>query len=271
MSYLAIPISDPAVLGPRLRGTPLVVMLDIDGTLAPLVERPEDTVVSMEAMAAIATLARAPGVHAAVITGRSARDAKRLVPIDELVVIGNHGAELVRPGAELAVHPDVAAHRQSVARAARAVEEIAARIAGVRLEDKTWTLSVHYRQADPVVQPRLRAALERVASREGLKLFEGKKIYELRPAVRVHKGTAALQLARDLEGLGPGASLLFAGDDVTDEDAFRDLRANVPAAVTIRVAHDPETATAAEFLVADHEGIRAMLEWLADFRGAPAR
>ena len=167
------------------------------------------------------------------------------------------------------MHPDVAAHREAVARAARAVEEIAAHFAGVRLEDKTWTLSVHYRQADAAVEPRLRAALERVAAREGLKLFGGKKIFELRPAVRVHKGTAALQLATDLEGLGPGASLLFAGDDVTDEDAVRELRAHCPGAVTIRVAHDPETATAAEYLVADHEGIRALLEWLAEFRGAP--
>ena len=92
-----------------------------------------------------------------------------------------------------------------------------------------------------------------------------------RPGVHVHKGTAALQLTHDLEGLGPGASLLFAGDDVTDEDAFRDLRANCQGAVTIRVAHDPETPTDAEFLVADHEGVRALLEWLADFRGAPTR
>lgn len=268
MSYVAIPISDPAVLGARLRGSPLVLMLDIDGTLTPLRNTPEETEVSFEVKQAITRLARCPAVHAAVITGRSAADAQRLVPIPELVVIGNHGAELVKPGgAEAHVHPDVAAHQVAVARARLAAEQYAGAFSGVRVEDKRWTLSVHYRLADPAVVPALRARLDEIAAEEGLQVFSGKTIFELRPAVAVNKGTAALQLARDLEGLGPGASLFFAGDDVTDEDAFRELRRHAPAAVTVRVSHDPEAATAAEFLVADHEGIRALLEWLADFRG----
>ena len=75
------------------------------------------------------------------------------------------------------------------------------------------------------------------------------------------KGTAVLALARRLGGLIPRSSVIFAGDDLTDEDGFRVLRANDPHAVTIRVG-DEQTQTAAEFRLADPAAVRCFLEWL---------
>jgi trehalose-phosphatase len=136
----------------------------------------------------------------------------------------------------------------------------------VILEDKVWTLSVHFRLADPAVVPRLRASIEAVADQFRLRLTEGKGVLELRPPVDHDKGTAVLALAKRLGGLVPGTSVIFAGDDNTDEDAFRMLRRHNHEAVTIRVA-DADVPTAAEFRLADPEAVRRFLDWLvADTR-----
>ena len=91
-------------------------------------------------------------------------------------------------------------------------------------------------------------------------------IFEIRPPVQVDKGTAVLGLAKKLGGLAPEASVIFAGDDTTDEDGFRVLREQVPHAVTIRVVDGELSETSAEFTVAGTEGMRKMLEWLATLR-----
>jgi trehalose-phosphatase len=111
------------------------------------------------------------------------------------------------------------------------------------------------------VIPRLRASLEAIADQYGLRLTEGKGVLELRPPVEHDKGTAVLALARRLGGLVPGTSVIFAGDDQTDEDAFRTLRRHNPDAVTVRVAED-DVPTAAEFRLPDPEAVRRFLEWL---------
>jgi trehalose 6-phosphate phosphatase len=123
--------------------------------------------------------------------------------------------------------------------------------------------------ADPSVEPRLRQTMDDVAHKHGLRLIRGKKIFELRPPIHVHKGTAVLELGRVLVGAELAASLFYAGDDRTDEDAFRALRSSAPHAVTVRVgaqADDQTAATAAEFTVPDEEALRALLEWLVTLR-----
>ena len=140
----------------------------------------------------------------------------------------------------------------------------------MRVEDKVWTLSIHYRLADPAVEPRLRKTIDEVGHKHGLRMIRGKKIFELRPPIHVHKGTAVLGLSRLLAGPELRGSLFYAGDDRTDEDAFRTLRSTAPHAVTVRVggsADDQTAATAAEFTVPDEAALRELLEWLAALRG----
>ncbi|MFL5488272.1 MAG: trehalose-phosphatase, partial [Gemmatimonadaceae bacterium] len=131
----------------------------------------------------------------------------------------------------------------------------------VFLENKTWTLSVHYRAADGSVLPRLRGVVKGVAAQHGLSVTEGKKILEIRPPVSVDKGTAIARIAVDLGAQSDNASLLFAGDDVTDEDAFRFLRREYPQAVTIHIGR--RETTAAEFRFGHLDQLRALLERIA--------
>jgi trehalose 6-phosphate phosphatase len=114
----------------------------------------------------------------------------------------------------------------------------------------------------------VRALVEETAESLALRMTEGKMVFELRPRARVDKGTAVLSLAIRLGALGPGASLVFMGDDRTDEDAFRVLRYRNHEAVTVRVGQDPSAPTAAEFGVADPAEVLVFLEWLLEQRGA---
>ncbi len=242
----------------RLTGDPCVVMLDVDGTLAPIAPRPEEATVPPETQRVVAALARRDAVQVALVSGRAAGDARRMVSVSDVWVVGNHGAEVVSPTGEATVDPQVATHEMSMARARAALDRLLEPVPGVLVEDKRWTLSVHYRQADPHLLPRLQSTVQQVAQENGLAIHDGKMVFEVRPPVRVDKGTAVFSLAQRLGALGEDAALLFVGDDRTDEDAFRMLRHRVPRAVTVRVGDPAETV--AEFVVADPPAVREFLE-----------
>ena len=253
-------------LAQRLAGTPALVLLDVDGTLAPLAPRPEDARVPAATLTTVAALVAAPATHVALVSGRAAQDALHMVPVPGVWAVGNHGFETVAPDGAVTVDPGVEAWLGPLQEAATALTAVAAQVPGARLEDKRLTLSFHYRLAAPEAEPALREACWSEASRRGLVFMEGKKIFELRPPVRVDKGTASVALAGHLGALAPAASLFFAGDDVTDEDASRELRLANRQAVTVRVGPPPEAGTTAEFVAPTLERVRELLTWLVEVR-----
>jgi trehalose 6-phosphate phosphatase len=178
------------------------ILLDIDGTLAPIAPRPEDARVPDEARAEVATLAERYAL-VACISGRTGEDARRMVGVEGVRYVGAHGLELA---------PDADRWRN----------EIHAFASGVDwpVEDKGLTVSFHYRQAED--EDAALEYLEEVAEkarRSGLIPRFGRKVLEIRPPVRADKGTAVRQLL-DEAGLHRA---LYAGDDSTDADAFRAL------------------------------------------------
>ena len=252
---------DRDALAPRLTGTPLVLLLDLDGTLAPIAPRPADAAVPPVTHEALVSLARRPGVILGLVSGRAAEDARQLVAVDPAWVIGNHGAEIVSPDGHETVESRVSAFEAVVAAARSELEA-----GGIVVENKRWTLTVHYRNVDAAFVPALRDKVSRVAAAHGLVTVAGKKVLELRPPVSVNKGTAVMALAERVGGLEPGASLLYAGDDATDEDAFLALRSRAPLAVTIHVAGEGSPETFAEYIVSDPREMGSVLAWLAECR-----
>lgn len=250
----------------RLGGSPLLLLLDVDGTLAPIVDRAELAMVPEETRRIVAELAARPDVHLALVSGRAAADARRMVDVDGAWVLGNHGCEVLEPDGATTVDPAVVPYASAVAGAAQRLSRLTAPARGVMVEDKRWTVSVHYRLADPAFVPRLREMVAEVARESGLHVLAGKMIFELRPPVAVDKGTAVIALAERLGALAPGASIFFAGDDRTDEDAFRLLRHGVPEAVTVRVDPDDPSGTAAEFAVQGTDEMRALLKRISEQR-----
>ncbi|HET7758601.1 MAG TPA: trehalose-phosphatase [Gaiellaceae bacterium] len=178
------------------------VLLDVDGTLAPIVARPELAAVPEDARAEVRRLA---GRYALVacVSGRTSEDAARLVGVDGVVYVGVHGLELA---------PEAARWRE-------ALRPFAAED-WPWLEDKGLTVALHWREApdSEAAEQHLRLVASR-AEESGLEARWGRKVLELRPPVAADKGTAVRFLLEE-RGLRRG---LYAGDDTTDLDAFRGL------------------------------------------------
>jgi len=221
------------------------LILDVDGTLAPIVARPELSAIPEETRAELQRLADTY-LLVACVSGRAGPDAARLVDVPGIRIVGNHGLELA-PEAE-ALASRIAAFRDEVA---------------LPVEDKGLSLSYHFREADD--QAATRAQLEDVARRAeaaGLVPRWGRKVLEIRPPVDADKGTAVRTLLAE-SGATRG---LYAGDDATDLDAFAGLRAaGLDRAVCIAVASDEaprDLADAADLLVGSPDELAALLREL---------
>ena len=259
MTIPALPV--PTDLAARLVGTPFLLLLDIDGTITPIAATPAAAVVSEEARRAIEELTRARGVHVAIVTGRSVEDARRLVGVHTAWYVGNHGLEVAAPGGEPIVPESVAQFGHSVQAAATRLAQLIRGVPGTILENKRWSLSVHYRLADHDVLPELGLRVRKIARELELDVTGGKEVLELRPPVRINKGTAAMDLAARLGALNYGASILCAGDDETDEDMLRAVRERARSSVTVAV--EPvlhARPTSAEFFVGSPKEMLELLD-----------
>jgi trehalose 6-phosphate phosphatase len=183
------------------------ILLDFDGTLSPIVTRPEDAGLLPGAREVLASLVdRFPLV--AIVSGRPAPDLHRLVGVRGIRYEGLYG---LRPGVRLA-----GPVMEAVSGATRAVP-------GARVEAKGITVAVHYREADDPANARhsLAASLAALAEETGYDLLEGKMVFELAPAGESRKGGAVGRLVRE-HRLG---AALYAGDDLPDLEAFASLDA----------------------------------------------
>jgi len=239
------------------------VLFDVDGTLAPIVAKPGDAAVPPRTRAALRELAQRFALVACV-SGRRAADARRVVGVDELTYVGNHGLELLTPGDEDATLDEAAVNRGPATRDFVRGVEAAVNGAGLQLEDKGPIQALHWRgAADPAAAEREARRIAERAREAGLEPHWGRMVLELRPVAGIDKGTGVRRL---LEGRALKLAL-FAGDDRTDLDAFRALRSLVEegqlrAAVCIGVASDEapkELAAESDALVA---GPAALLDAL---------
>jgi trehalose-phosphatase len=276
----AAPISDAIreAIAERLSHSPLLIALDIDGTIAPIAPTPEQAVVPPRTRETLERLTRLPNVHVAFVTGRAAADGRQLVAVADSWTIGNHGIEIVDPAGALRVNAAAEAYAPAVARAVELLHDRLGDVRGVLVENKRWTVSIHFRLADAESVPNVERTVASIANDVGLRELSGKKIFELRPPIDIHKGVALRDVAATL-GVFRGdvmtGSLLFIGDDRTDEDAFRVLPPPPAHAVTAHVGSaelsDGER-TIAELLLADPAAVHDFLEWVAGVRErTPAR
>jgi trehalose 6-phosphate phosphatase len=241
------------------------ILSDLDGTLAPIVERAEDAAIPVPTRELLAELAGRYG-HVGIVSGRDALDARRIVGLDELVYVGNHGLEMLPPGASAPRPvPALSGHgRDAASFLERSVDADGLAAGGVRVEDKGPIVALHWRAAaDEARAEQLAVAIARRAASWGLARHRGRKVIELRPDVAVDKGTAIAEL---LERLG-ARSALYGGDDRTDADAFAAL-ARMRAAGDLRAAvcvaalapeSPPEVERGADLVVAGTEGFAALL------------
>lgn len=237
----------------------VLVALDFDGTVAPEVDDPERARALPETAAAISRLRARPGVTVALVSGRALASLARVSEADDAMpLIGSHGLELrFAPGDAPAVLAPAEAARLRALRAL--IEPLVSAVEGAWIEDKPAGFAVHSRLVVPERASRLdRLVRDAIAHETGLTVRAGKNVVEL--AVRdATKGDGLRALRARLRPDG----VLFAGDDVTDEDALAALE---PGDVGIKVG---DGVTAAEFRVADPASLAAVLRLLIAARKSP--
>lgn len=231
------------------------LVLDFDGTLAPIVADPAASALPPATRTVLARLVDALG-RVAVVSGRPARFLVDRVDVPGVRLVGLYGLEAVE-GGEVVPDRRIALHLPDLERARYVLVDLVARWEGATLEDKGRALAVHWRRAaDPVAAgAALRMAVRAAAG--GLDVEEGKMVVELRPPVQVDKGTAVGHLAERF------AEVAYAGDDLGDLPAFAEVvrRGGLAVAVDHGAETDERVRGAAELLVAGPEGMAA---WLAD-------
>ena len=206
----------------RGRHKQLVLALDYDGTLTPIMPQPEQAVLGEAARTALQRLATLCTV--AIISGRGLDDVKTLVGIEEIFYAGSHGFEIAGPRGLRSDNEDGAALLPVLDQAERAIATALAGIAGAHIERKKFSIAAHYRNVAPSAEPRVEQAVRIVVSdHPGLRMSAGKKVWEIQPDVHWNKGTALLWLLDMLHLDSSNAVPLYIGDDMTDEDAFRVL------------------------------------------------
>ncbi len=240
----------------------LVLLLDFDGTLAPIVDRPEMAAMPRRTRAALDRLMAMGGVTVAVVSGRGLADVRERAAIPGIAYAGNHGMEIEGAGLHR-IHPEAAAARPELEEVAAVIEPTLEGIDGAFLEDKGLTLSIHYRMAPDHAEEVREIVLEAAGGRAGLAVTEGKMVVEVRPRVEWHKGKAVLFLLDQVRP-PPDAPVLYLGDDRTDEDAFRALASWSPAAEGILIADAPPAESAATAWLRDPAEVGALFEALAD-------
>jgi trehalose-phosphatase len=244
------------------------LFFDVDGTLAPIVVRPDEAAVPERTRELLGKLARAYAL-VACISGRRAIDARRVVGLDELVYSGNHGFELLLPGeGEPRPDPSLDGHDEDASRFVYGLDQGELEKAGIRTEDKGAIIALHWRGAENEgAAESLAHEIANEAEWQELVPHRGRKVLEIRPNVAVNKGiaVAALVPMRKID------AALYAGDDRTDVDAFRGLRTlqedgELSAVVCVAVGSDeasPEVGANADLTVQGPEGVVALLEELA--------
>lgn len=214
------PASELDVTMVRLARAPhLLVCCDFDGTLSHLVDDPQQARPVEGAVEVMDALGGLPDTRAALVSGRSLAQLRAVCDMPPHVsLIGSHGAEFISGEVAGLGEPE----RELLARTARDCASVVADVPGAFVEAKPASVAVHVRQADASRRASVLAAVRSgPAASPDVHVTEGKDVIEI-AVVRTGKGGAIDGLRRESEGAD--AVVLFAGDDVTDEDAFAALR-----------------------------------------------
>jgi trehalose-phosphatase len=208
---------------PRLDAARAVcVLADFDGTLTPLAESPDLARLSPEVRRVVESLASNPKVVFGVVSGRALEDLEPRLELRRIWTVGNHGFEIRNPAGDLVRYYDEG-DVKLVSAVADEVERAAAGIPGAFVERKGPIAALHYRRADPARAPEIERGFLSVLERHHrhVMISRGHCVLEVRLRSSCNKGMAVRSIRKALPA---GALTVYFGDDLTDRDAFRELR-----------------------------------------------
>jgi alpha,alpha-trehalase len=253
-----------AIAGQKQRR--LAIFLDYDGTLTPIVPRPEDAVLAPAVRETVARLARLCTV--AIISGRDLADVRALVGVEGLVYAGSHGFDIAGPLGSTAGGSERDRFLPLLAQAEAELRAALERLAGVQIERKKYSIAVHYRNVADADLAAVEAVVAQALARHPtLRDLPGKKVHDLQPRIDWDKGKALLHLLRTLDLDRPDVLPIYVGDDITDEDAFAALQGR---GIGIVVRDEPRPTTASLALDSPQQVHRLLAEVLERREGDAA-
>ncbi|MCG8350703.1 MAG: trehalose-phosphatase [Chloroflexales bacterium] len=241
------------------------VFLDYDGTLTPIVDRPEDAIISESMREAVRGLAERCSV--CVVSGRDRQVVQELMGLNNLIVAGSHGFDIWSPGGGMIQREEGGDFKELLDTVKTQLYEVLNAIAGALVEPKKASVAAHYRLVAEEERPKVKAVVDSIlaAHPDKLKVTPGKMVYEIQPKLDWDKGKAVLYLLTALD-LDRGDIIpLYIGDDITDEHAFAAL-AGRGIGIFVGRPDDPEVGgrtTAADYILHTVEEVEQFLESLA--------
>ncbi len=229
----------------------IVLLSDYDGTLTPIVGRPDEATLPPAVRENLAALAQKPAFSMGIISGRPLSEIKALVGIEGIYYAGNHGLEIEGPGLNF-INPAAQAAQATIKNLARCFSAKLGGIEGAIVEDKGLSLSIHYRLVKESEEKVVAEIFRQITSpwlRDGeIRVTSGKKVWEIRPPIDWHKGKAVETIVKEMKTiLGGGQWLtIYLGDDTTDEDAFKIIHR--PQGWSIFVGEENSSSNADYFL-----------------------
>ena len=266
MTDLPHALRDGEQFAERLGGARPAVFTDYDGVLTPIVDRPEDALISASMREVLRELAsRCP---VCVVSGRDRAVVQELMGLDDLVVAGSHGFDIWSPEAGTLEHEAGSAQEGLIENVTAELDQAVGGVPGVAIEPKKISVAAHYRLvADEGDRAKVREAVQQLLAErpDDLKMTPGKMVYELQPKLDWDKGRAVLYLIDALGLDGDDVIPLYLGDDITDEDAFQALKGR-GIGIYVGSQTDPERdgrSTAADFVLDSVAEVERFLDGLA--------
>ena len=242
----------PNVIEQIQKSKNILFLTDFDGTLTPIVEKPELASLSNETRQLLDSLARQPHLTIGIISGRALSDLKDKINLDNIIYSGNHGFEIEGPSLNF-INP-IADEIRPFFRLIKNVLTLAlGSIKGVFIEDKGITLSVHYRQVEARKVSDVESVVKKVVSGPAMgsifMITPGKEVYDVKPAASWDKGKAIRLLMKRFGKGGRRSGLLpvYLGDDLTDEDGFQVIE-KYGEGITVHIGESQDKSTARYYL-----------------------
>jgi trehalose 6-phosphate phosphatase len=221
------------------------VFFDFDGTLSDIVDDPDAAQLTAGAAEALTLLtAQCP---VAVLSGRDLADVRQRIGLPGIWYAGSHGFELTGPDGKHHQNDEAAATIPVLQRAGAELREQLGHIVGVVVEHKRFGVAVHYRNAARNRVGEVLAAVRAAGQHSALRVTTGREVIELRPNVDWDKGKTLRWVLGHIHDAAPGQLLpIYLGDDITDEDAFDEVRDD-GIAIVVRHDEDGDRPTAAQY------------------------
>ncbi len=212
----------------------IVLFLDFDGTISPIKSTPKKAKIAPKTQELLKKLSVSPNILTVIISGRSLKDLRQKIPSEIVNLAANHGLEWVIEGKYNHV-PLKSKYLRSLRLAKLSIKNLAESFPNIIIEDKKLGVAIHYRLLDNhqiiIFKTRFKSIIKKYTDANLLEVINGKKVFDIRPAVNWTKGNFAKSIVEKIVSQGRNPLVICIGDDTTDEDMFNKF----DSGITIKV------------------------------------